>query len=244
MDWNCEIFQDSMLDFSPCFETLVISNLSKVFLLIFGLSRILFLIYNSAVGTLEKKYYLKISLVSYLLLLGTIRIITNQDFSLMNLVSIITDLTNFILVFVLTHFEHVKSKSSSSILLIFWLIEIIQLGILFRSSILNNLPQKNAFLFTFNIQYLLISILLFILENLKKVGEYSEIQENVSPEDEFNIFGKISFYWMDSLMKLGYKKVLTMNDLWNLRKKDSAELNSEKFQDAWTLELSKKRFEI
>jgi hypothetical protein len=178
----------------------------------------------------------------FLLLLSIIKIITNSNYSLEYLVGIATDIFVFALVVTLTHFEHVKSKYSSATLLIYWLLQIIILGIELRSLILNKVPQTDSFLFTFHIQYLLVAVLVFILELLEKEVEYSEIGDgNISPEDSYNIFGKITFYWMDSLMKLGYKKVLKVQDLWELRKQDTAEENSEKFSDAWTQELSKKK---
>lgn len=42
-------------------------------------------------------------------------------------------------------------------------------------------------------------------------------------------------------MKLGYSKNLEMEDLWNLKRTDSAAFNSEMFQRAWSDELSKKK---
>jgi hypothetical protein len=145
-------------------------------------------------------------------------------------------------VLTLSHFEHVKSAHSSTILLIYWLLQITTLGIETRSLVLHDIPQTDSFLFTFQIQYILVALMCFILELLQKDEEYSEIVDrNVSPEDSYNVFGKITFYWMDSLMKLGYKKVLTIQDLWELRSQDRTEENSEKFSDAWTLELLKKK---
>jgi ATP-binding cassette subfamily C (CFTR/MRP) protein 1 len=45
---------------------------------------------------------------------------------------------------------------------------------------------------------------------------------------------------MTSLMKLGYSKVLTMDDLWSLKKSDSAQYNSDHFQRFLQAELDKK----
>lgn len=35
-----------------------------------------------------------------------------------------------------------------------------------------------------------------------------------SPEEKTNIFGRLVFSWMTPLMRLGYQKPLTMDDLW------------------------------
>lgn len=63
------------------------------------------------------------------------------------------------------------------------------------------------------------TLLLFVLEIIPKSGTYytsldDEPQDFVTPEETANIFSRITFYWMDSLMKLGYKKNLDMDDLW------------------------------
>lgn len=44
-------------------------------------------------------------------------------------------------------------------------------------------------------------------------GTYTQIQSD-SPEEKTNIFGRLVFDWMTPLMRLGYKKTLTMDDLW------------------------------
>ena len=46
---------------------------------------------------------------------------------------------------------------------------------------------------------------------------------------------------MTPLMKLGHRKYLTMDDLWNLNPEDQSEKISEKFQAAWNKELKKKK---
>ena len=237
MDWATS----DKLDLHPCFEMLIIGNIPKLFILLAGIPIILQSIYRHSIGNYGKKYYLKISTLTFLIFLSIIKLITNQDFSAANLVVLSTDIFIFALVLTVTHFEHVKTKYSSSTLLIYWLMQTISLGIQTRSSILNDIPKTDSFLFTFQIQFLFVAVLEFILEVLPKYSEYSVIQDNVSPEDSYNIFGKITFYWMDSLMKLGYKKVLVMEDLWNLRDKDTSEVNSEKFDEAWSVELASKR---
>ncbi|KAJ3066653.1 hypothetical protein HDU98_010066, partial [Podochytrium sp. JEL0797] len=62
-----------------------------------------------------------------------------------------------------------------------------------------------------------------------------------SPEEYANIFSRLSFHWMDGLMKLGYKKDLEMEDLWALREQDSARLNSNLFLRNWGRETEKAR---
>lgn len=53
----------------------------------------------------------------------------------------------------------------------------------------------------------------FMLELFKKNSadyqaiDSANVDKNMTPENHANIFGRLSFYWMTSLMKLGYQKV-------------------------------------
>jgi hypothetical protein len=88
-------------------------------------------------------------------------------------------------------------------------------------------------------------LIIFVLENIRKPRLYYEglIPPHLeTPEHDANIFSRITFHWMDPLMKLGYKKVLNMSDLWNLKLEDKAEYNSEKFQEAWFDETLFRRY--
>jgi len=51
----------------------------------------------------------------------------------------------------------------------------------------------------------------------------------------------ISFYWLDSLMILGYKKPLTSADLSALSPSDEVEYVSAKFEANWEAELKKEQ---
>ncbi|KAI8898763.1 P-loop containing nucleoside triphosphate hydrolase protein [Globomyces pollinis-pini] len=88
------------------------------------------------------------------------------------------------------------------------------------------------------------SIIIFLFELVPKPKSYYlslDDDENVSPEESSNIFSRLIFSWMTPLMKLGYTKVLDMDDLWTLRKVDSSAYNSANFQKNLSAELRKKR---
>ncbi|RCH98429.1 ATP-binding cassette, sub-C (CFTR MRP), member 9, partial [Rhizopus stolonifer] len=62
-----------------------------------------------------------------------------------------------------------------------------------------------------------------------------------SPEEKTNIFGRLTFNWMTPLMRLGYQKPLSMEDLWNLKSDDQSAFVSAQFQQNWQKELTKKK---
>ncbi|KAF9109012.1 hypothetical protein BGX27_008133, partial [Mortierella sp. AM989] len=60
------------------------------------------------------------------------------------------------------------------------------------------------------------------------------------PEEEANVFSIASFHWVTGLMRKGYNKPLTMDDLWELRNDDQSKKVSLSFEEAWEKELKKK----
>lgn len=53
------------------------------------------------------------------------------------------------------------------------------------------------------------------------------------PRLRANIFSRLTFSWMTPMMKAGYKKFLTEEDLWALPPDDTAEALGNKLERAW-----------
>lgn len=89
-------------------------------------------------------------------------------------------------------------------------------------------------------------IAVFFLELLvpKKQSVYKAIGgeevENECPMETANIFSRLTFGWMTPIMKEGYNKFLTEEDLWSLRKSDTTHTTSDKFNAAWETQLRSK----
>ncbi|BGP00216.1 hypothetical protein NBRC10513v2_004440 [Rhodotorula toruloides] len=78
-----------------------------------------------------------------------------------------------------------------------------------------------------------------------RLGEDEEQRRNGTAEDgedweqqdcprlRANIFQRLTFSWMTPLMKLGYRKFLTEEDLWALPPDDTAESLSNRLETAW-----------
>jgi ABC-type multidrug transport system fused ATPase/permease subunit len=71
--------------------------------------------------------------------------------------------------------------------------------------------------------------------------DYEELPagENVCPERHVNIFSKITFSWINPLMRLGYNRPLTEKDVWKLDTWDQTETLNESFQRCWAEESRK-----
>ncbi|CAK9309360.1 unnamed protein product [Citrullus colocynthis] len=75
------------------------------------------------------------------------------------------------------------------------------------------------------------------------VAEYEKLPdgEDICPERHVNLFSKITFAWMDNIMKLGYKRPLTEKDIWKLDTWDQTETLYNNFQKTWVEESHKSR---
>ncbi|CAI0545470.1 unnamed protein product [Linum tenue] len=73
-------------------------------------------------------------------------------------------------------------------------------------------------------------------------GEYEALpgEEQICPERHVNIFSRIYFGWMTSLMRQGYHKPITEKDVWKLDAWDQTETLINKFQKCWIEESKKK----
>ncbi|XP_047332548.1 ABC transporter C family member 12-like [Impatiens glandulifera] len=72
-------------------------------------------------------------------------------------------------------------------------------------------------------------------------GKYEILrgEDYICPERHVNIFSRIFFGWMTTLMKQGYKKPLRENDVWKLDVWDQTETLFTRFHHFWCEELKK-----
>jgi ATP-binding cassette subfamily C (CFTR/MRP) protein 1 len=76
----------------------------------------------------------------------------------------------------------------------------------------------------------------------KKWSTYSTLDDDQykCPTETANIFSILTFGWMTPMMKHGYTKFLTEEDLWDLRKQDTTHYTEAKFTKAWDRQLRRK----
>lgn len=113
------------------------------------------------------------------------------------------------------HIEYTRNRVSSAVLLFYWLFVIIVQSVKLRTRLLNHDYETQLTQFILFCIYSGLSVVIFCLENVSKPkGQYILLEENDSPEEMSNIFSRLTFGWMTPLMRLGYQKPLTMDDLW------------------------------
>ncbi|KAI8987272.1 multi drug resistance-associated protein MRP [Mycotypha africana] len=153
----------------------------------------------------------------------------------------------FFFIIILHHLEYTRNNISSGVLLFYWLFDIIAGSIKLRTLIISHgatgTHEDNFAMYL--IRYAL-SVSMFILENIPKPKcQYVMLEEAddamESSEEKNNIFGRLTFSWLTPLMRLGYKRIITDDDLWNLSQENQAQTMNAKFQKNWQNELKKER---
>lgn len=139
--------------------------------------------------------------------------------------------------------EHDRLRNPNGVVLFYWLLLIIAYSVKLRSLIsqqvyTQNLPYFIAYSVGFGLSWVE-----FGLEWL--VPKKSSVRQALENEDECpieyaTVFSILTFSWMTPLMRDGYKKFLTEDDLWNLAKRDTTKSTGGAFQKAWDRELKNK----
>ncbi|CAO1628044.1 unnamed protein product [Parajaminaea phylloscopi] len=183
---------------------------------------------------------------------------------------------SYLLAIPLQHYNHKRTRRSSTILLFYWLAHIISAAIwirtyLDRTSARHESTTGTALLAVFGARSVLI-LLVFAIEcagvevgrktasSINPVSHHARERDAQAPagggsafasipgdadpeaktepvaqdelecpENTANVWSRLSFWWMNPMMKLGASKYLTENDLWSLPPGEDSESLGERF---------------
>lgn len=147
-------------------------------------------------------------------------------------------------IFSIQWLEHTRLRNPNGVVLFYWLFILIAWSVKLRSLISQQIYEKHLPYF---IAYCIgfgLSLVEFGLEWLvpKKKSSYHQLgDEDECPIEYATVFSILTFSWMTPMMRYGYKKFLTEDDLWNLAKRDTTKATGEAFQKAWDAELEHKK---
>lgn len=236
-------------DFTPCFLDVWITAVG-FFGILLGAGAIWYLLKKApAVVRKDWHYYTKLSIIGALVIVTALQAclqiealpdIWLKDFRFWT--SIIL-LCSILVIGAVQILEHWRSRQPNGVVLFYWLFFLIAYGVKLRSLISQKAFQARLpYFVTFCIAFGL-AVLEFALEYLvpKKQSAYDALgDEDECPIEYADIFSVLTFGWMTPLMKYGYKEYLTQDDLWNLRKRDTAQAAGGVLEAAWAIELEKK----
>ena len=147
-------------------------------------------------------------------------------------------------IFAIQWLEHDRLRNPNGVVLFYWLFILIALSVKLRSLISQQIYEKHLPYFIAYCTGYALSWVEFGLEWLvpKKKSAYHAIgDEDECPIEYATVFSILTFSWMTPLMRYGYKKYLTEDDLWNLAKRDTTQATGAIFKEAWEFELEHRK---
>jgi ATP-binding cassette subfamily C (CFTR/MRP) protein 1 len=136
--------------------------------------------------------------------------------------------------------EHTRLRNPNGVVLFYWLFLLMAWSVKLRSLISQQIyVEHSAYFIAYCVGFGLAWVE-FGLEWLvpKKKSAYHALEdEEECPAEYATVFSILTFSWMTPMMRHGYKKYLTEDDLWNLAKRDTTQATGEAFQEAWEHEV-------
>ncbi|OWA50132.1 Multidrug resistance-associated protein 1 [Hypsibius exemplaris] len=144
-----------------------------------------------------------------------------------------------------------RAKPSSAIMFVFWLLIATAAAVTFRSSLMHHLqnqqapinnPQQQQFRFVMEMFYFPVVVVQFILSCWAE--DFPELRQGMQkpcPEQFSSFPNRLTYWWITSLIYVGWRRALTNKDLWDLGPEDSSEVHSARLIDNWEQEMSRAR---
>ena len=224
-------------DFTPCFHETVLTYIPPL---------VLFLLLPFQVSSFQKsgsaKLPLTILLVTKLVLtsllvilplidLGWLLLSAEAPTAPVHLVAAAVRVISYCTALGLLLLLRAKAQVTSGTLFLFWLTSAVTGAVTFRSVVrspwlddLSTLATPSGVpLLTYTFQFPLVVALLFLNFWADSPPHYKELEEeneNPSPETKASFPSKMLFTWFDGMAWKGYRRVLTMQDLWTLNLAD------------------------
>ncbi|GAM28766.1 hypothetical protein SAMD00019534_119420 [Acytostelium subglobosum LB1] len=242
-------------DFNTCFEDTVIMLLPAAFIAVFGAIQCWKLALRADIQTFAQmrdqfktwKRTLQLEVIVSILLCGWKLLFLFVEIGIIRapfiwVYTIITFL-QWAFALYIVFLELKKGVSRSWKVRFFWVLAFIVATIKMRSLTLGIFKETDRIVgwaeyFSFLGGYLLI-LILSITGVLFFDSDFTYSRLNpITGEARANLFSRITFWWINPVLKAGYKDPLDMKDVPNLSEMDWARNLSEKFEAAWEYQLT------
>ncbi|KAK0042761.1 multidrug resistance-associated protein 1 [Biomphalaria pfeifferi] len=135
---------------------------------------------------------------------------------------------------ILVILERKKNFVTSGVLFIFWLLLILSNIVNFYTYIESNVYSQDKFAFiVFYMQYFMYLIEFFLHCFAENVDFTSYKEKQPCPELSASFPSRVSFWWLERLMKQGYKEPITEQRLPDLQPKDRCQIVIKRFLNCW-----------
>ncbi|KAF9193209.1 hypothetical protein BGZ51_003958 [Haplosporangium sp. Z 767] len=245
-------------DFTPCFEDGLLRLVPVLFLTLAGVPRLIKLSKQESLSYPYKNWRQSLKLAGIVVVVGvSLALILVQSLLLqaqkpvgVEFVAGIIEVLTLAGALFLAVVENRKGFLASNVLLLFWLLSILVTAVKLRTLVstcpggsILHAAKKSVVEEALVSARLVVMTMVFALECARKETriQLGEDDQEKCPEEEANVFSVMSFQWVNDLMRRGYIKPLTMDDLWQLRKEDRSNAVSTTFSEVWKKELRKEK---
>ncbi|ORY45756.1 P-loop containing nucleoside triphosphate hydrolase protein [Rhizoclosmatium globosum] len=205
-------------DFSQCFEESVLSVVSAVAGILFAIFRLTYLRHKKVIEPRLIKWHITAnritSVLSIVASLVALIVVTISSFSSGSVtISVAFNFAASVGTSASLYVEHTRLARASTGLMLYWLLSVVIWVIRIRTRFV--LGQTDALVYVFMVQAVL-NALSFIFENMTFVEDF-ETGQRVLPTplgSNINVFSRVTYWYMQPLLKKGAKKELTIDDLW------------------------------
>lgn len=147
-------------------------------------------------------------------------------------------------IFAIQWLEHDRLRNPNGVVLFYWLFLLIAWSVKLRSLLSQQVYQHHLpYFVAYCIGYGLAWVE-FGWEWLvpKSMSDYQAMgDDDECPVEYATVFSILTFSWMTPMMRYGYKKFLSEDDLWNLAKRDTTKSTGDAFKKAWDYEVAHKK---
>ncbi|KAF8936121.1 hypothetical protein BGZ58_004586 [Dissophora ornata] len=156
-----------------------------------------------------------------------IKLVSQSEYPSSSLLSTVFYLVSLTSAALLHWFEFFNMPNPSPVILVFWLFTALISIFPTRSLIQESSDGLSSTIPALKLAFTVVAFLVFALENIPKPNRSILVRPNVtplvqanpSPEPNSNFFARVTFFWLLPLLRLGKKKTLRMEDIWNLHPK-------------------------
>lgn len=232
-------------DFTPCFLQGLVCTVVAVLTIGLAISQAIKLRKNFRKNRYSNRvtgyFFVKLGLIGlmFFIQLELILTLSRRDSVF---VGHIADAVGLLFVLALLAIQHFTSPFSNGVVLFYWLWEIS-----FNLARVYGLVLRDQFKKDENLLYNISCVFNLVLPCMILFAELyfpviplrlTSKRTAISPYDSANVFARISFSWMDNLMKKGYATYLTEDDLPPLPMEIEAGMTSTEFAKQWDSQIS------
>ena len=227
-------------DISPCFLQGIIFGISSILMIGAGTYQIGVLrkVKANVSNRVSWSFYAKLILVALQLAFQIGLFVTYNGKDIIAL-SLVLNVVATIVSFGLHYIEQFKTTIPNGILLFYWLFQIIlNLGKIVNLNLRNAIHSHFAIMTIVSCANALVILFLEVYFPVQpRIPFKSTVR--TSPYDSANVFSKITFNWMGSLMRKGYVQYLTERDLPPLPRNLKSSNTSSAFNHYWNTQTSR-----